>query len=258
MKCDTTYSVVLKSLRSPAVTMETATLPSSSASSASYASHASSPSPFSSSSFSTASTCLGYPTKLVIAKMLFFCTSMSGVGWNRFQSIYFLQRGLNPGEIGLLKSLGLVLKVAGEPFWCIIADMTDEKTMFVATIVMNVVTMEILRMWQPLTFNVIFAVKVLRTVTAPGGTLTTTASFKLTEGSKEGYGQQRMFGSLAWGFGALAVGFLIGMCTIAALKNIISYHITSYHIISLDLAFRRFIVHVCIFVYFHLYRHCWN
>ena len=156
-------------------------------------------------------TCFGYPMKLVIAKVLFFCTSMSGVGWNRFQSIYFLQRGLNPGEIGLLKSLGLVLKVAGEPFWCIIADMTDEKAMFVVTLLMNVITMEILRIWQPLTFNVIFAVKVLRTVTAPGGTLTTTASFRLTEGSNEGYGQQRMFGSLAWGFGALIVGFLIGV-----------------------------------------------
>ena len=169
----------------------------------------------SSSSYPTSSlvtrTCFGYPMKLVIAKVLFFCTSMSGVGWNRFQSIYFLQRGLNPGEIGLLKSLGLVLKVAGEPFWCIIADMTDEKAMFVITLLMNVITMEILRMWQPLTFNVIFAVKVLRTVTAPGGTLTTTASFKLTEGSNEGYGQQRMFGSLAWGFGALIVGFLIGV-----------------------------------------------
>ena len=113
-------------------------------------------------------TCFGYPMKLVIAKVLFFCTSMSGVGWNRFQSIYFLQRGLNPGEIGLLKSLGLVLKVAGEPFWCIIADMTDEKAMFVVTLLMNVITMEILRIWQPLTFNVIFAVKILRTVTAPG------------------------------------------------------------------------------------------
>merc|ERR1719502_153417 len=37
----------------------------------------------------------------------------------------------------------------------------------------------------------------------------TTASFKLTEGSSEGYGQQRMFGSLAWGVGALVVGYLI-------------------------------------------------
>ena len=178
--------------------------------------------------------------------MLFFCTSMSGVGWNRFQSIYFLQRGLNPGEIGLLKSLGLVLKVAGEPFWCIIADMTDEKTMFVATIVMNIVTMEILRMWQPLTFNVIFAVKVLRTVTAPGGTLTTTASFKLTEGSKEGYGQQRMFGSLAWGFGALAVGFLIGMCRLQ--RREISYHTISYHIVGFGFStFYRSCMYVCIF-----------
>ena len=101
------------------------------------------------------------------------------------------------------------MKLIGEPFWCIIADMTNDKAVFAFSIFMNVVTMEIMRLSQPLTFSVICIMKVLRTTTSPGSTLTTTASFKLTEGTGEGYGQQRMFGSLAWGFGALIVGYLI-------------------------------------------------
>ena len=99
----------------------------------------------------------------------------------------------------MLKSFGLVLKMVGEPLWCIVADMTDDKVIFAFSLVMNIVTMEILRLAQPLTFGIICCVKLLRTTTAPGNTLMTTASFKLTEGSSEGYGQQRMFGSLAWG-----------------------------------------------------------
>jgi hypothetical protein len=67
-----------------------------------------------------------------------------------------------------------------------IADLTDQKLVFVLCMVMQIVTMEILRVSKPLTYSLIFFVKVLRTTTAPSSTLTTTASFKLTEGTKEG------------------------------------------------------------------------
>jgi hypothetical protein len=73
---------------------------------------------------------------------------------------------------------------------------------------MQVFTMEILR-WVELSFNTIMMVKILRTTTAPSGTFTTAASFSLTKGTKEGYGKQRLFHSLAWGSGALIAGYLI-------------------------------------------------
>ena len=76
--------------------------------------------------------------------------------------------------------------VAGEPFWSIVADLTDHKLVFGLCMVMQILTMEILRVSRPLTYNLIFFVKVLRTTTAPSSTLTTTASFKLTEGTNEG------------------------------------------------------------------------
>ena len=147
--------------------------------------------------------------KLALAKLLYFATSMGNVGWNRFQNLYFLGNGIHPKQIGQLKSLGLFLKLFGEPFWCFIADYTDPKFVFVICLLTQILSMEILSNWVPLTLTVIIVVKIIRIATAPATTLTTMASFKLTEGSKEGFGQQRLFGSIAWGVGAFVVGSLI-------------------------------------------------
>ena len=146
---------------------------------------------------------------LIIAKMLFFCGSMGGVGWSRFQNIFYLEHGMNASQIGMLKSIGLILKIVGEPFWCIVADITDShKVLFTICILMQISTLEMMR-WIPINFESIMVMKILRTTTAPSGTFTTTACFALTKGTKEGYGQQRMFGALAWGGGALIVGALV-------------------------------------------------
>jgi predicted MFS family arabinose efflux permease len=114
---------------------------------------------------------------------------------------------MNASQIGMLKSIGLMLKIVGEPFWCAVADVTNrQKILFALCILMQVITLETLR-WVSLDFKILILVKILRTTTAPIGTLTTTACFALTKGSKEGYGKQRMFGALAWGAGAFLVGY---------------------------------------------------
>jgi len=150
-----------------------------------------------------------YSRKLILAKLLFFATAMASVGWQRFQNIFYLEQGLSPSQIGELKSLGLLLKFFGEPFWCLVADLTDMKTVFAFCILMQISTMELLRLVKPLTFQSLLFIKILRTTTAPATTFTTMASFKLTEGTREGYGQQRLFGSLAWGLGAFVAGYFI-------------------------------------------------
>jgi hypothetical protein len=123
---------------------------------------------------------------LIIAKALFFSTAMSSVGWSRFQNNFYLDQGLTSYEIGSLKSIGLILKFFGEPFWCFVADVTDPKLVFVFCTLMQIVSMEVLRHARPLTYDFIVLIKVLRTTTAPTNTLTTTASLKLTEGTNEG------------------------------------------------------------------------
>jgi PPP family 3-phenylpropionic acid transporter len=168
---------------------------------------------------------------LLIAKLLFFCGSMGGVGWSRFQNVFYLEHGMNASQIGMLKSVGLVLKIVGEPFWCIVADVTDShKILFTICIVMQIGTLETLR-WISISFGTILLVKVLRTTTAPSGTFTTTACFALTKGTKEGYGQQRMFGALAWGGGALLVGTLVDRFGMTS----IFYYTHFFNLISLAL-----------------------
>jgi PPP family 3-phenylpropionic acid transporter len=144
----------------------------------------------------------------ILAKVLYFATSISQVGWNRFQNIYYLNNGITALQIGQLKSLGLLLKLFGEPFWCLVADFTDPKLIYALVLFTNIFSMELIRL-LPLTYNLIIIVKFVRTATAPMNTLTTIASLKLIEGSKEGYGEQRLYGSLAWGIGAFIVGVLI-------------------------------------------------
>jgi predicted MFS family arabinose efflux permease len=154
---------------------------------------------------------------LVVAKALFFSTAMSSVGWQRFQNNFYLDKGFTSYEIGTLKSFGLLFKFVGEPFWCFVADLTDPKIVFILSILTSIVSMELLRLANPLTYGRVLFVKAIRTVTAPAATLTTAASFKLTEGTNEGYGRQRMFGSLAWGSGAFISGILIDAFGMTAL-----------------------------------------
>jgi hypothetical protein len=49
----------------------------------------------------------------VLANVIYFSTGLASVGWNRFQNIYFLSKGIPPSQIGELKSIGLALKFVG-------------------------------------------------------------------------------------------------------------------------------------------------
>lgn len=146
---------------------------------------------------------------LALAKVLYFSTGLASVGWNRFQNLYFLNMGIPPGQIGELKSIGLALKFIGEPFWCFIADLTDPKIVFILSLFASIGSLEILRNTENVTYWTVIFVKLVRTATAPQATLTIMASMELIKGTQEGYGQQRLYGSLAWGIGAYVVGILI-------------------------------------------------
>ena len=97
----------------------------------------------------------------------------------------------------------------GEPFWSLVADMTDPKAVYILSALVNVFTLEILRTTDPLTVSFVFYVKIFRTITSCSGNIITSASMQLTEGTNEGYGRQRMFGAIAWGVGAYIAGGLI-------------------------------------------------
>ena len=146
---------------------------------------------------------------LLKAKALFFLVTLSVVGWTRFQNSFYIDAGLSNTEIGALKSIGLICKFIGEPLLCMLADFTGHREMFLFCIAFNAISIETLRTASPLTFRIVLFVKVLRTFVAPTSTLTTTTTLFLTKGTTQGYGEQRAFGALGWGVGALLSGFLI-------------------------------------------------
>lgn len=154
---------------------------------------------------------------LLKAKALFFVVTLSIVGWTRFQNSFYIDNGLSNTEIGTLKSVGLICKLVGEPLLCMAADITGHREMFLFCIFFNAISIEVLRLSSPLSFGTVLAVKVLRTFAAPTSTLTTTTTMALVEGSKQGYGEQRAFGSLGWGVGALLSGALIDLAGMDAL-----------------------------------------
>ncbi len=123
---------------------------------------------------------------LALAKAIFFTNAMSSVGWSRFQNNYYLDQGLSSYDIGTLKSIGLILKVIGEPFWSFVADLTDGKAVFILCMVVQILSIELLRQATTITFSLILFVKILRTITSTNGTLVTAASFQLTDGTNEG------------------------------------------------------------------------
>lgn len=166
---------------------------------------------------------------LILSKALFFVTALSTVGWNRFQNNFFIENGLSNSDIGLLKSVGLLSKIVGEPVLCMIADQTNLKIVFFVAVLMSILTMELLRTSSPLTFEVVMYVKLLRTFVSPVGTLTTTSALHLIRGSKQGFGEQRAFGSMAWGIGALCIGYFIDVFGI----NVLFYYTYSLNILML-------------------------
>jgi hypothetical protein len=145
------------------------------------------------------------------AKLLFFLSSLSTVGWNRFQNSFFIDKGLSNSQIGSLKSLGLLCKAVGEPILSLSADLLSTNSLLMCSLLVHIVSLEYLRIHKNVGIINLMHVKLMRTFCSPQNTLTTSTVLKLigTSTSNQGYGEQRAFGSLAWGSGALGVGFAI-------------------------------------------------
>lgn len=149
--------------------------------------------------------------KLLFAKVLFFSTALCNVGWTRFQNNALLERGISIRDIGILKGIGLLFKVMGEFVCATVADKHDPVAVFLFCVAVQVYTLEAIRNHHVLTFNYVLFIKFLRGITACLPTLTNALICTLTVGTNEGYGQQRLYGSLAWGVGALMTGVLIDL-----------------------------------------------
>jgi hypothetical protein len=150
--------------------------------------------------------------RFTLAKLLFFTLSSCASGWNRYQTSFFLatQQASSTNtrrNLGLLKSFGLLLKLVAEPSLCCLADQHSQMLVILISLSSSIISLEILRRTASPSLLLLFFVRVLRTLTSPLSTLTTTTVLALTSDSS--YGSQKAYSSLGWGFGVLVTGFVI-------------------------------------------------
>mgnify|MGYP003386952482 CR=1 FL=1 len=89
--------------------------------------------------------------RLIFAKLLFFATALCNVGWTRFQNNALIERGITVRDVGILKGIGLLFKIFGEIFCCVIADRHDPVLVFVFCALVQAYSLECIRSSTTLT-----------------------------------------------------------------------------------------------------------
>jgi len=160
--------------------------------------------------------------RLKLAKAISFASGAGMVAWNKFASLWLLSIGLTPTEVGVLKSAGLVSKSVCQPMWAIMSDMklpalihpalAPVSLHFVAicSCVLSLLLMEVLRQSAGrMAFQGILIVRTCWAMANSGSQLTDALVAQMSHKTKEGFGKQRLWGSIAWGSMSLLAGLLI-------------------------------------------------
>mmetsp|Transcript_23494 Transcript_23494/g.76510 ORF Transcript_23494/g.76510 Transcript_23494/m.76510 type:complete len:489 (+) Transcript_23494:229-1695(+) len=168
--------------------------------------------------------------RLKVAKILSFSSGASMVAWNKFSTLWLLSVGLTPAQTGVMKSVGLIAKAICQPAWAAIADLkiparihpslesvSSHFTAILST-VFSLVMMEALRRnARFLGFQQILLLRTIWAVTNAGGQLVDALVAQLSHRTKEGYGKQRLWGSVSWGCMSFVAGVLIDRFGLEAL-----------------------------------------
>jgi len=168
--------------------------------------------------------------RLKVAKILSFSSGASMVAWNKFSTLWLLSVGLTPAQTGVLKSVGLVAKAICQPAWAAIADLkvparihpslesvSSHFTAVLSTVVSLIMMEALRRNARFLGFRQILLLRTIWAVTNAGGQLVDALVAQLSHRTKEGYGKQRLWGSVSWGCMSFIAGVLIDRFGLEAL-----------------------------------------
>ena len=160
--------------------------------------------------------------RLRVAKALSFFSGAGMVAWNKFSSLWLLSVGLSPAQVGLLKTAGLVAKSICQPVWALLADMRVPARLYPALApvslhvialcsgLLSLVLMEVLHLTAAgMGFTGILLVRTAWATVNSGSQLTDALVAHMSHKTKEGFGRQRLWGSIAWGGMSLVAGQLI-------------------------------------------------
>ncbi|GMH86759.1 hypothetical protein TrST_g13159 [Triparma strigata] len=147
--------------------------------------------------------------------LLIFVSYLSTCVWSRYQSIVFLSYGVSASRIGLLKSIGYLVKLFSAPAWAALSDVKfDPVNCLIFCYAVGILT--IYTLWRLLLddnkapFAILILLRIVRSSVGAVSNLTDSLIFETTKNDKvKGYGRSRMWGSLAWGAGSIVGGYLI-------------------------------------------------
>lgn len=147
---------------------------------------------------------------LAPVKIAVFLHTISQAGWNRFSGVYMLGHGFTPSQIGRIKSTSQIAKVLAQPFWGIISDATDPfGVMVVSTIVGTLTLFRVRTAIDSQSLSDLIVWRMARSAATAASPAMNALILLLIEGTTEGYGKQRLWGSIAWGVSALFAGILL-------------------------------------------------
>ncbi len=145
-----------------------------------------------------------------LLKCIYFFMALSGSTWGRFGTVYYYEKGLSNYEIGILEGCIPAVQVFALPFWGIVADKIRSRkrvalfTSFVsASILMLLAFPSIARNYAS-----ILTITLAMSLFVSGGVLDAHTLDVLGKKHMREYGRIRMWSSIAWGVGALVMGFV--------------------------------------------------
>eukprot|EP00457_Paulinella_chromatophora_P002824 gb/GEZN01002829.1/.p1 GENE.gb/GEZN01002829.1/~~gb/GEZN01002829.1/.p1 ORF type:complete len:677 (-),score=97.39 gb/GEZN01002829.1/:227-2257(-) len=146
-------------------------------------------------------------------RTLQFLIPFSGAAWTKFQTAYFLSVGLSPTAAGALTSASLMVKLLSYPLWGLLADLHGSHQLvlvwaiFLANLALLV--LQVGMPWLVVRPTYLLIVRLARSVFNSSWSLVDALTLKHTADQPHKFGSHRLFGSIAFGLGSLAAGFVI-------------------------------------------------
>jgi len=147
---------------------------------------------------------------LKLTKLAVFLHTISIAGWNRFLSPILLSSGFTPIQIGKIKLASQIAKIISQPIWGVLSDVYDPLGVITISTFLGAITLTRVRIAiDAKNFTQLTTWRIVRSASTAASPALDALVLRLVENTSEGYGRQRLWGSVAWGLSSLCAGTII-------------------------------------------------
>ena len=121
-----------------------------------------------------------------------------------------LTSGFTPIQIGKIKSASQVAKIIAQPIWGVLSDVYDPLGVITISTFLGAITLTRVRVAiDAKNFTQLTTWRIVRSASTAASPALDALVLRLVENTSEGYGRQRLWGSVAWGLSSLFAGTII-------------------------------------------------